>query len=452
MADFMRKMIQEMMGEEALDGRTHTSISFDNPRVCRGHLEGVCLHELFFNTKLDRGDCTKIHSAKLKAEYEAAKEQGKDVSFIEHELERELAVLVADCDRRIRNANERVAQDVAPPRMGQLQDEIARLEKIIHDMATESEKLGEEGEVERAMELTDKIDEVKKEKADKETELRSMTMLETSSNQRMRVCEICGAFLAATDEDRRIADHFVGKMHVGYDKVRTVLNALRTRLRGYRGGAPAPRGISGSRDGGDRAPADRSSSYRRRSRSRSRSRDRWNSGGGGPRRGGYDDRDRYGYGGGGGRGDYRDRGDRYGYDRYSYGGGRDRDRDRGGRGGDYRYGGGGDSRGGSYRGRDRSRSRSPPARGSSTRSVSRSISPPRSTTSSNPGTGSGPRSSALGSAPEGARLPAPSAAASAASLSAASSAVPGSSTAPLALAPARGNNDDDDADKEEGEL
>jgi hypothetical protein len=46
----MRKMIEEMMGHEALDGTTHEAIPFDNPKVCRSFLEGMCVHELFVNT------------------------------------------------------------------------------------------------------------------------------------------------------------------------------------------------------------------------------------------------------------------------------------------------------------------------------------------------------------------------------------------------------------------
>ncbi|KNE57384.1 hypothetical protein AMAG_03106 [Allomyces macrogynus ATCC 38327] len=324
MADFMRKMIEEMMGQEALDGRTHTAISFDNPKVCRSFLEGMCLHELFVNTKLDRGECTKVHSQKLKAEYDEAKAQGKDVSFIEGELERELSGFVADCDRRIRTAQERVAQDTSPAKTNQLHDEIADLERKIQELSHQSEKLGEEGEVDKAMELMAQIDEIKRAKHEKENELRTMTVHDISNNQRMRVCEVCGAFLAATDEDKRIADHFVGKMHVGYQKIRTTLASLRERLRSYRRSGPG----SVSSHGGYGPPSRTGSLSSLPRRDRSPDRQSTGSGSRAPRelsreperdrdRARYDraryDRDRYD------RGRY-DR-DRYDRDRY------DRDRD-----------------------------------------------------------------------------------------------------------------------------
>lgn len=31
-------------------------------------------------------------------------------------------------------------------------------------------------------------------------------------NQKLRVCEVCGAFLSISDNDRRLADHFGGTL------------------------------------------------------------------------------------------------------------------------------------------------------------------------------------------------------------------------------------------------
>ncbi|KAI9220446.1 hypothetical protein BC828DRAFT_405794 [Blastocladiella britannica] len=344
MADFMRKMIAEMMGEEALDGATQQSYSWDDSRVCRGFLENICLAELFVNTKLDRGECKKVHSSKLRADYEAAKARGGDVRIIEADLEREFSALVNDCDRRIRIANERVAAEAGTQKIDVLQRDIEQSNARITEMETESEKLGEEGEVEKAMEIVAKIEEVKKERAEKEAELRTMTMHEGNSSSRMCVCDVCGAYLhAAEPSDKRVADHFTGKMHVGYDRVRALLRELRDRLhrpnRSASGSNAAPRNGSAQRNpplapnaalasassaaaargsiSPDRGPTRSRRGGGGRGISRSRSRERAYYGGGGSRsprdydaaaapsagRGGYDSRD---------RGDYRDSRDRYG--------------------------------------------------------------------------------------------------------------------------------------------
>ena len=35
-------------------------------------------------------------------------------------------------------------------------------------------------------------------------------------NKKLRVCDVCGSFLSILDSDKRLADHFLGKQHLGY--------------------------------------------------------------------------------------------------------------------------------------------------------------------------------------------------------------------------------------------
>ncbi|KAF5745861.1 hypothetical protein HS088_TW06G00025 [Tripterygium wilfordii] len=46
------------------------------------------------------------------------------------------------------------------------------------------------------------------------------------TDQKLRVCDICGAFLSVYDSDRRLADHFGGKLHLGYMQIREKLAEL----------------------------------------------------------------------------------------------------------------------------------------------------------------------------------------------------------------------------------
>lgn len=54
-------------------------------------------------------------------------------------------------------------------------------------------------------------------------------------NQKLRVCDVCGAFLSIFDSDRRLADHFGGKLHLGYlqirKKIKEISEARRERRR-----------------------------------------------------------------------------------------------------------------------------------------------------------------------------------------------------------------------------
>jgi RNA-binding protein Luc7-like 2 len=48
-------------------------------------------------------------------------------------------------------------------------------------------------------------------------------------NKKLRVCDICGSFLSILDSDKRLADHFMGKQHIGYQLMRDTLEAIKTR-------------------------------------------------------------------------------------------------------------------------------------------------------------------------------------------------------------------------------
>lgn len=68
------------------------------------------------------------------------------------------------------------------------------------------------------------------EKLEKERELKQLKETAgASGHQHLNVCEICGAYLSSSDNDRRLADHFQGKLHVGYDQLRQMLDAWRKR-------------------------------------------------------------------------------------------------------------------------------------------------------------------------------------------------------------------------------
>ncbi|GKV43592.1 hypothetical protein SLEP1_g50865 [Rubroshorea leprosula] len=50
------------------------------------------------------------------------------------------------------------------------------------------------------------------------------------TDQKLQVCDICGAFLSVYDSDRHLADHFRGKLHLGYMQIRDKLAELQVRL------------------------------------------------------------------------------------------------------------------------------------------------------------------------------------------------------------------------------
>jgi hypothetical protein len=49
--------------------------------------------------------------------------------------------------------------------------------------------------------------------------------------QKLRVCEVCSAYLGIHDNDRRLADHFGGKLHLGFIKIREKLSDLEVSIK-----------------------------------------------------------------------------------------------------------------------------------------------------------------------------------------------------------------------------
>lgn len=48
-----------------------------------------------------------------------------------------------------------------------------------------------------------------------------------SAQQKLQVCRVCGAYLSRLDTDRRLADHFMGKLHLGYVTMRKELDMVK---------------------------------------------------------------------------------------------------------------------------------------------------------------------------------------------------------------------------------
>ena len=57
--DEQRALLDQLMGLNRDGDRPQDEISdFRDPRVCRNYLAGLCLSDLFSNTKMDMGECT----------------------------------------------------------------------------------------------------------------------------------------------------------------------------------------------------------------------------------------------------------------------------------------------------------------------------------------------------------------------------------------------------------
>jgi len=231
------------MGPETM-GLQNANLVWHDDKVCRNFLCGTCPHTLFTNTKMDLGPCPKSHGDKYKVQFNEEREKNADnkkISEIQKEYENNIFQFVDECDRRIRAAHRRLEKTPEEnAKTTNLMREIGEIELAIQGGTEKIESLGEAGEVEESMRELAAVEALKIEKAEKERELQNLTDTSgASGHQKLRVCDVCGAYLSVLDSDRRLADHFGGKMHLGYHELRKMLEEFGKRKATVPGTRPA---------------------------------------------------------------------------------------------------------------------------------------------------------------------------------------------------------------------
>nr|XP_048292027.1 putative RNA-binding protein Luc7-like 1 isoform X2 [Myodes glareolus] len=245
---------------------------------------------------MDLGECTKIHDLALRADYEIASKE-RDL-FFELDAMDHLESFIAECDRRTELAKKRLAetQEEISAEVSAKAEKVHELNEEIGKLLAKAEQLGAEGNVDESQKILMEVEKVRAKKKEAEEEYRNSMPASSFQQQKLRVCEVCSAYLGLHDNDRRLADHFGGKLHLGFIQIREKLDQLRKtvaekqekrnqdrlrrreerereeRLSRRSGSRTRDRRRSRSRD--RRRRRSRSTSRERRKFSRSRSRDR----------------------------------------------------------------------------------------------------------------------------------------------------------------------------------
>jgi len=302
--DRQRALLDSLMGKgrdmtECERKEVRTRHWFDSD-VCNFYLCGFCPFDLFTNTRSDLGFCEKDHDDKLRETFQA--EPARRRYNVETIFLRELERLLTKADIKIRRAEERVKLQFEPDQDPKTEskeerhdreEKIAELNENIKALQKQMETLGEEGKVDESATLLTLVNNLKEAKAELESPSVGNDMqLISQVEKRMEVCKVCASFLVVDDIDIRVQAHLNGKQHVGYAKIREMVETMEGQRfkegvpervepipredkgdrvdRGDRRGRDRRRDRSRRRDSGRRRDRDR----RRRSRSRSRSRDR----------------------------------------------------------------------------------------------------------------------------------------------------------------------------------
>ncbi|CAK9441079.1 uncharacterized protein LODBEIA_P49480 [Lodderomyces beijingensis] len=257
MAEEQRKSIEKLMGKQLSSSsiRHYNDPGMTAPGVCKAFIVGICPHDLFVGTKSDMGKCPNLHMHKYKLEYEyKTKKLGKSYPEMEHEYFEVLESYVYDLDRTIAIAQQRLEHtpeekekiskvsadlDNLDVEIGLMIQELDYLVKKKKKTKSTREELSEKESAKhqsdhilRIIDLSIKLDE--KCQARDEASKQARNIIDNvgqTSQQKLQVCDGCGAYLSRLDNDRRLADHFVGKIHLGFVQLRSAYEELKPKYR-----------------------------------------------------------------------------------------------------------------------------------------------------------------------------------------------------------------------------
>lgn len=235
-----KKLLEQLMGKESHHGRrSHSAfnnqrrnLGLHDPRICKSYLVGECPYDLFQGTKQSLGRCPQIHSAKFKIQYEKEKKRGISFTEFEREYYAILSKFVNDCNGQIAVALKNLEHTPEEKeKIQQVTEELTVLDSRIGLMIQEIQSLLKANEVSQAMVQSIKLQAMQEKRQEVARKVRNITeKVGQSAQQKLQVCEVCGAYLSRLDTDRRLADHFMGKIHLGYVKMRKDHELMKKKL------------------------------------------------------------------------------------------------------------------------------------------------------------------------------------------------------------------------------
>ncbi|XP_058874671.1 putative RNA-binding protein Luc7-like 2, partial [Acipenser ruthenus] len=154
----MRAMLDQLMGTSRDGDSTRQRIKFMDDRVCKSHLLDCCPHDILSGTRMDLGECNRIHDLALRADFEIASKHQE--YFFELDATDHLQSFIADCDRRTELAKKRLAdtQEEINAEVAAKAERVHELNEEIGKMLAQTEQLGAEGNVEESQRLLGEVE------------------------------------------------------------------------------------------------------------------------------------------------------------------------------------------------------------------------------------------------------------------------------------------------------
>jgi len=198
--------------------------------MCKPYLMDFCPYELFYNTKMFLGNCSKTHSDVVRSQFETSTDSEKIplVRKYEFDLLAHLERIVDSVERKVARQKERINATVPEFRVSETKEaEIANLTHQVSVSIKEVERLAESGQFEESTILMGKVTEI-------QNRIKELSEDKFAKYVKKEiVCEICGVLIGAgVDEEgrpERAHDHVRGKQHMGMERVRLKVIELKNK-------------------------------------------------------------------------------------------------------------------------------------------------------------------------------------------------------------------------------
>jgi len=293
-------MLDELMGRNrnANPDEKVREVTWEDEANCKYFLVDFCPHQLFTNTKADLGPCPNIHDEDMRKQFLDAKESSRKLNA-EDDFLRFCQKMLNDVGLKIKRSKERLvltqmeqaaAAGISPEAQAETTEKINVLTDKINVLVDQAEKAGCEGDVDEAQSLLKVCDQLKTERAELKSKMEVTLPMDPSDKygpqKAMEVCEICGALLVVGDPNAQIDvatankikrwqdDHLMGKMHIGYARLKASVETILDNRKKKREEKEKEREAEAEERRKKRAEREESRKSAKRSRSRSRERKR----------------------------------------------------------------------------------------------------------------------------------------------------------------------------------
>lgn len=219
MAEYRRQQLTELLGSNV---QINQVPELTDTSLCKAYIVGSCPYDLFKGTKQDVGQCPKLHLQQHIVEYHRRLRKGETFEEFEFEYYQILKSYIQEIDQVIANSYKR--SNHTPEERAKIEAmtrDLENMDTTISIMQQEVNYL-----ISKHMPLTSFTHAadldlfINQRYIMGEKVRRIIEGIGQTSQQKLQACDVCGAFLSRLDSDRRLADHFIGKIHLGYAKMR----------------------------------------------------------------------------------------------------------------------------------------------------------------------------------------------------------------------------------------